>query len=327
MFDLRLGEITEWILSEKLSSVAVQLPEGLKMRALEIADGISSGTGIPVTVLGDPCYGACDVRAGHTDIADGLVHFGHSRMPSLPEDGKILFIEVFAKPKIDADIPKIADGLPERIGLLATVQYIEILNETKAVLEGRGKKVLIGKGDGRLMYDGQVLGCNCSAAEAVAGEVDCFLFLGEGDFHPLAAALGISKEIFVFNPLTSELRSVSDERDRMLRKRFAAIENSRSAGSFLIIVSGKIGQRRDAVADDMMEKITAAGRKAYKVFMDEIRPESLSVYGADAYINTACPRLATDDSMKFGKPVLTPPEAEIALGLRKWEDLEFDVIR
>ena len=327
MFDLRLDEIVEWVRSKNLSSVAIQMPEGLKIRALEIADHISSNAGVPVTILGASCYGACDVHVDYEDIADGLIHFGHSHMPSIPKDERILFIEATAKLEVEDGILRIVDSLPDRIGLLATVQYIETLDEAKTVLESCGKKAIIGKGDIHLKYNGQVLGCNCSAAESVVDEVDCFLFIGEGDFHPLTAALGIKKELFIFNPLTYELRSVNEVKDRIMRKRFAAIESSRSAESFLIILSEKAGQRRDAVADDLLKKVNAAGKKAYKVFMNDISPESLTAYNVDAYINTACPRLTMDESARFEKPILTPLEAEIALGLKKWEDYEFDAIR
>ena len=48
--------------------------------------------------------------------------------------------------------------------------------------------------------------------------------------------------------------------------------------------------------------------------------------GFDAYVNTACPRLALDDQSRFPVPLLSPAEFEIALGLRKWEDYEIDEI-
>ena len=37
--------------------------------------------------------------------------------------------------------------------------------------------------------EGQVLGCNTSSAGAVMEDIDCFLFVGTGSFHPLAVAL------------------------------------------------------------------------------------------------------------------------------------------
>ena len=326
MFNLRLDDITDWIRDKRLSSVAVQLPEGLKIRATEIADHIFSETNVPVVIIGDPCHGACDMYVNYRDIADGLVHFGHSPISPL-SDENVLFIEALADLDIRDGIERIADSLPERVGLLATVQYITALSTVKEVLEGLGKKVVIGKGDARLKYDGQVLGCNCSAAISVAKDTDCFLYIGEGDFHPLAVAFGTGKETKVLDPVTFDLRSVDDVRDRVLRKRFVAIERAKGAKSFLVVVSTKVGQRRDAVADDLMMKISSAGRKVYKAVMEEITPDLLIAYRVDAYVNTACPRLAMDDSVRYDKPILTPPELEVAIGLREWDDYEFDEIR
>ena len=327
MFDLRLDRAAEWIRSKGFSSVAIQLPEGLKIRAHEIADGISSKAGVPAVIIGDPCYGACDVYADYKKFADGLIHFGHSPMPSVTIDENILYIEAFVSIDIKEKMTKIAKDLPNKIGLIAAVQYIGALGDAKNVLESFGKKVYIGKGDARIRYEGQILGCNCSSAEAVSKKVDCFLYIGEGNFHPLAAAFGVGKEIKVLDPITSELRSTNDIRDRILRKRFATIENARNANSFLVIVSSKTGQRRDAVADGIIKKIVSEGRKAYKAVIEEITPNALIAYRVDAYVSTACPRLAMDDSVRYDKPMLTPPEAEIAIGVRKWNDYEFDEIR
>jgi len=324
--DLRINDAAEWVLARKASSVAIQLPEGLKIRATEIADELSSKADVPVVIIGDPCYGACDVRINYREIASVLIHFGHSRMPSVTDDGNILFVEVSANADVKG-MGTTADRLPKNIGLLASVQYTGLLNDVKKVLEGCGKKVSIGTGDKRLSYPGQILGCNCSSAVSVVNEVDCFLYIGEGDFHPLAAAFGIKKDIFILNPMTNELRSLNETRDRMLRKRHAATESARSANSFLVIVSTKAGQRRDDVADDIIKKITSVGKKAYKAIMEEISPDALLSYRVDAYISTACPRLATDDSVRYKRPMLTPQEAEISIGLRKWENYEFDEIR
>jgi 2-(3-amino-3-carboxypropyl)histidine synthase len=298
----------------------------LKIRAAEISDSIFAGTGADVVILGYPCYGACDLFSDYKRYASALVHFGHSPMPSLGSDKDILFVEARATLDISSAVAAAAKELPERIGILATVQYIGLIDGAKTILEGAGKIVVVGKGDSRIFHPGQVLGCNFSTASAAEDDVDAFLYLGEGDFHPLAAVFGTSKKVTVLNPVTGEIRSVDDIRDRILRKRFASIERARTAESFLVIVCGKIGQKRTAEADIITKKITGSGKKAYKIVLDEITPDSLLPYRVDAYVSTACPRIAMDDSAKYPKPMLTIPEAEIVLGIRKWEDYIFDSI-
>jgi len=326
MFEPDLGAIASWIKTRGYETVAVQLPEGLKTDSLRIFDFLSGSTDAKIIILGDPCYGACDLFVDYRRYADALVHLGHSPIHPQEEDEDVLFIEVRVDPDIEDAVRAVSEKLPKRIGLLATVQYVGLIPKAKEILESLGKEVFVGGGDLRIFYPGQVLGCNFSSVSSVNDEVDAFLYFGEGNFHPIAAAFGAKKEMLVINPLTGEIGSADEARDRMLRKRFAVIEAARTAESFLVIVCTKTGQNRTAAADSIIEKVRGQGKKAYKLLLNEVGPDALLPYRVDAYINTACPRIAMDDSARYSKPMLTVIEAEIALGLRKWEDYEFDSI-
>lgn len=326
MFDFQLENIVAWIRDGGYSSVALQLPEGLKIRATEISDYLSEKTGVDVLFIGLPCYGACDLF-NYKGKTDALVHFGHSPIPSQGDDPNVLYIESRSDADLSADILPVLDALPQKVGLLATIQYLDLLPKAKSLLESIGRTVLIGAGDRRIAYPGQVLGCNCSAAESILDDVEAFLFLGEGDFHPLAAAFGVKKEVFVLNPVTKEFRNMSETRDRILRKRFAAIQSAKDAQSFLVIVCSKIGQDRSLQADAAVSKIRSKGLKAYKAVMEEITPMSLMAYRVDAYVNTACPRVAMDDSAKYDRPMITLTELDIVLGEKFWDSYQFDQIR
>ena len=220
MFDLQIEDIESWIRGRGFTSVALQLPEGLKIRATELSDRIFKDTGATVVILGYPCYGACDLFTSYKNYAQGLVHFGHSPIPNLPQDPDVMYVEARAEVDIAESVKRVAGTLPSRIGLLASVQYVGLISKAKEVLESEGKTVFVGRGDSRICYPGQVLGCNCSAAVAVQDEVDCYLFLGEGDFHPLAATFGVERKVVILNPITGEVRSVDDVKDRILRRRF-----------------------------------------------------------------------------------------------------------
>lgn len=326
MFDFQLDNIVAWIRDGGYTSVALQLPEGLKIRATEISDYLTEKTGVETLIVGLPCYGACDLY-DYRGKTDALVHFGHSPIPSQGDDPNVLYIESRSDADVDDSILGLLSGLPERIGLLATIQYLDLIPKVKSILEKSGRKVFVGTGDRRIAYPGQVLGCNRSSAEAVLDDVDAFLFIGEGDFHPLAAAFGIKKDVIVLNPVTSEVRSMAEVRDRILRKRFAAIQTAKNARSFLVIVCSKVGQNRSEEADRAIEKIRSHGLKAYKAILEEITPLSLISYRVDAYVNTACPRVAMDDSAKYDHPMITLTELDIVLGDREWADYEFDQIR
>ena len=326
MFDFELETISRWINDGGFASVALQMPEGLKIRAPEISEFIERETGAIPVIVGRPCYGACDLFDYH-GWTDALIHFGHSPIPSQGDDPNVLYIESRSDADVDESILDSLGALPAKVGLLATVQYLGLIPKVRSILESSGRTVYVGTGDLRICHPGQVLGCNCSAAEAVDADVDGFLFIGEGDFHPLAAAFGMEKQVLVLNPVTGEVRDMAETRDRILRRRFAAIQGAKDAQSFLVIVCSKVGQNRDGLADRMVTLLRDHGRTAFKVVIEEINPTALMSYQVDAFVNTACPRIAMDDAARYSKPMLTPPELEIALGERQWGEYLFDQIR
>lgn len=326
MFDFELETVSRWISDGGYASVALQMPEGLKIRAPEISEFIERETGAVPVIVGRPCYGACDLFDYH-GWADALVHFGHSPIPSQGDDPNVLYVESRSDADVDDSILGSLSTLPGSVGLLATVQYLGLIPKVRRILESSGRSVHVGVGDSRICHPGQVLGCNCSAAEAVNDDVEGFLFIGEGDFHPLAAAFGMEKQVLVLNPVTGEVRDMAEKRDRILRRRFAAIQGARDAQSFLVIVCSKVGQDRSELADGIVGLLRSHGRTAFKVVIEEVNPTALMSYQVDAFVNTACPRIAMDDAARYPKPMLTPPELEIALGEREWSDYVFDQIR
>ena len=110
--------------------------------------------------------------------------------------------------------------------------------------------------------------------------------------------------------------------DALLRKRFAVIEKARGAKSIGIIVSTKSGQHRMALA----QRLAALSPHAVIVTMQEVSPDELLNLGFGCYVNTACPRLAYDDQVRFPVPVLSPQEFEILCGTRNWDDYTIDEI-
>ena len=315
MFDFELETVSRWISDGGYASVALQMPEGLKIRAPEISEFIERETGAVPVIVGRPCYGACDLFDYHGPI------------PSQGEDPNVLYVESRSDADVDDSILGSLSTLPGSVGLLATVQYLGLIPKVRRILESSGRSVHVGVGDSRICHPGQVLGCNCSAAEAVDDDVEGFLFIGEGDFHPLAAAFGMEKQVLVLNPVTGEVRDMAEKRDRILRRRFAAIQGARDAQSFLVIVCSKVGQDRSELADGIVGLLRSHGRTAFKVVIEEVNPTALMSYQVDAFVNTACPRIAMDDATRYPKPMLTPPELEIALGEREWSDYVFDQIR
>ena len=143
MFDFQLDNIVAWIRDGGFSSVALQLPEGLKIRATEISDYLSEKTGVDVLVIGFPCYGACDLF-NYKGKTDALVHFGHSPIPSQGDDPNVLYIESRSDVTLDDSIKGSLKDLPQKVGLLATIQYLDLIPVVKGILESMGREVFVG---------------------------------------------------------------------------------------------------------------------------------------------------------------------------------------
>jgi 2-(3-amino-3-carboxypropyl)histidine synthase len=294
--------------------VALQFPAGLKRRAAEYAARLTEA-GFTVIINGDPCYGACDLALGTLDHADVLVHIGHT---PVDERDDVIF-EPFP---VDFDTAVLANALPhlkhKTVGLVTTVQHIHLIPAMETFLREKGIDVRVADGGTRAPNRGQVLGCSFSAARATkAPEI---LFVGTGVFHPIGIALSTGARVVALDPLTGIGQEVSG--DALLRKRFAVMEKARGAKSIGIIVSSKSGQARMALA----ERLSALSPKAVVVTMREVSPDELLNLGFACYVNTACPRLAYDDQVRFPAPVLSPQEFEILCGVRTWDDYAIDEI-
>ncbi len=312
--------IVEEVRKRGYSRILLQLPEGLKSYATEIADEFS---GVEVFISANPCYGACDVEI-HGDKM--TVQFGHSEIPNIDYPPNVMFVELFSDAAFDAVLGEFSTMVQcRRVGLVASVQHVKKLDEAKKFLMERGFEVLVGKGDGRVKYPGQVLGCNFSAARSIADEVDCFAFLGTGVFHAVGVRIATGKRTYVLDPYTQRVEDIEMHADRIMRQRFGAIALAERAERFGIIVSTKIGQRRERLALALKDMIVGAGLKAYLIYVDDVRPEDL-YYDVDVYVNTSCPRVTYDDYLRFRVPVISPVELQIALKYKLWEQYSFDEI-
>ena len=63
----KIEELVNQVKERKPKSVLLQLPEGLKVHAVEIAEAIQN-EGIRTVVSAEPCYGACDLPDGELNI-------------------------------------------------------------------------------------------------------------------------------------------------------------------------------------------------------------------------------------------------------------------
>jgi len=76
MYNLELEKAIKEIKKQKAKTVCIQLPDGLKPKAKEIADKIQAQTNAKVVIWAGSCFGACDTP-NLKDI-DLLIQWGHS---------------------------------------------------------------------------------------------------------------------------------------------------------------------------------------------------------------------------------------------------------
>lgn len=322
-FDFEEERIKQEITKLGAKRVLIQLPEGLKPEGPRLAKIVEKTGALPI-VSADPCYGACDLATAEAESlgVNLIIHYGHSKLLRY-ERVPTIYVEARATVKVDDAVEKALPMLEKwhKIGLTTTVQHVQTLDNVKEILLHAGKTVIIGDA-GRLNYPGQVIGCDYSNAKSIAKNVEAFLFVGGGRFHALGVALSTSKPTIVADPYEERAYSVDEEARKILKQRWASIEEAKKAKTFAVLVGLKPGQKRLEEALGIKEKLEKNGKTTHLFTVRDINPEVLMEFPTvDAYVNTACPRVSLDDASKFQKPVLTMNETLVVVGELSWEEL------
>ena len=75
-YDLELNKVVKEINKNKVKTTLIQLPDGLKPKAVDIVKYLESKTNSKVFIWAGSCYGACDLPSGEYDL---VVQFGHNK--------------------------------------------------------------------------------------------------------------------------------------------------------------------------------------------------------------------------------------------------------
>jgi 2-(3-amino-3-carboxypropyl)histidine synthase len=324
-YDLELDEVCQTIEKNGYKNIMLQFPEGLKRAATEVKDIIENRTKADVLISADLCFGACDTPLALEPLGmDFLVQFGHTEIPNLKYPIPVMFVEAHSNLDVIPAVKKAIKLLAKKVGLITTSQHIHKLTEVRNYLEQQGFETEVGEASGRTASDGQVLGCDLSSATSISSFVDCFLFVGSGNFHALGVAIATKKPVIIADPYKNEARDCHEIKDRMMRQRFGAIERAKDALSFGIIIGTKPGQTRMKLANDLKMLLEKHEKKSYILVMNQVSFAAVKPFKIDALVSCACPRIALDDYLMYDSPILTPVELKIVLGELKWEDYRFD---
>ncbi|XRB03064.1 2-(3-amino-3-carboxypropyl)histidine synthase subunit [Pycnococcus provasolii] len=323
---------------DKAKRIALQLPEGLAMFALTLADLVETFGGPQVEfaiVLGDVAYGACCVDDLNAKAlgADLLVHYGHSCL--VPVDCTVIpVMYVFVTIAVDVEhlvesikLTSPVIGPSTRWALAGTVQFTHALPAARALLAAEetedGQKAYPCMCDRRgavpqakPLSPGEVLGCTAPSVP----NLDAFVFVADGRFHMEAMMMANpNATAFRYDPYVKEMVREEYDHTGMRQSRRHAVEEARGRlerGGTAVALFGTLGrQGNPRLVKHVVERIEEESSRARVVLMAELRPDRLKALGADVYVQVACPRLSIDWGDEVGDaPLLTPYEVEVARG-------------
>jgi len=323
-FDLEENRLIEEAKKREAKRVLIQLPNGLKSKGAYLSKLIEEQTGATVFISSKPCYGGCDlpICAAKAVKADLVVHYGHAPFTTQNE---ISVIYLFAKATLDLTqlLKKVQTflGGSKKIGIGTTIQHLHALEDFRRSLEDLGYEVIIPSEGKNTRLKGQIIGCDYSSLKHISEKVDIFLVIGSS-FHGLGAALTIDKPVILADPYSNSVSNMEAQKRRILKQRYAFIEKAKKANVFGLLLSTKTGQFNLNLALTLRELLAKAGKTVIMLVDEEIVPEYLTNFtNIEIFVDIACPRLATDDPSRFGKPILTPLEAMVIANKTDWNDL------
>lgn len=330
--------------------MALQFPEGLLLFATTISDILTRFCADTETlIMADVTYGACciDDYTARALGCDLLVHYAHSCL--IPVDvTTIKTLYVFVDIAIDTahlvaalernfldkqDEPAKANSTLKNpkatnttIAIVGTIQFNATLHGVKPLLERAGFRVVIPQI--APLSKGEILGCTSPRISAAAtdnsnhdddDQVDLLLYVGDGRFH-LESAMIQNPDLpaFRYDPYSRTLSRETYDHDEMLRLRRDAVVAARSASSWGIIL-GSLGRQGNPNTMAMIENLLSQrGIPFVRLLLSEIVPAKLAAMShvVDCWVQIACPRLSIDWGYAFPRPLLTPYEALVALGVR-----------
>ncbi len=324
MIQIDENKIFQVIEQRKPRSVALNGAEALLPKLQDVADHITEKCGIEAYVIGDTCWGSCDLNTHASDMlgADILFSVGHTvAMETFGE--KVFMINAFDDVSFDAVAEKCAKGLKDKyktVSLLTDSQHLEKVAGVKKIFEDNGYKVIIGRGKGQLL-DAQVFGCEFYPAWNVQKQVEAYIFLGQSMFHSASVAMSTEKPTFMLDPYFEEYSQVNEFAAGLQKRAILGIYKALDAEKIGLIIGLKEGQFAHVRALELKKEFEKLGKKVQLIALTEITDDRVQIFkGIDAFVQVACPRIATDNHFK--KPMLSVPQALALIKLLKKEPIE-----
>ena len=198
------------------------------------------------------------------------------------------------------------------VALFASVNFLKLDTVKKQL---KNFKILTTKAK-RTHVESQILGCDAyhdSFEKNIIGEADTILYVGDGLFHPKALLLSQKKvkPVVIWDPVNEKMNIITEEDiKKQLLKAKGNFTRYLAAETIGILVSTKPGQQYFNRAKELKEKLEKEGKKAYIFIDNTLQINLLENYPfIDAWVNTSCPRIGTDDITTIPQPLINIKEA------------------
>ncbi|WPK23292.1 hypothetical protein PUMCH_000527 [Australozyma saopauloensis] len=303
--------------------VALQMPEGLLIYSMIVADILEQFGNVETVVMGDVSYGACcidDYTARALDC-DFIIHYAHLCL--VPIDvTKIKVLYVFVTIAIDethlVNTIKLNFAHGDRIACFGTIQFNPAIHGIVDKLASDPEKTIyIIPPQTMPLSKGEVLGCTSARLDKT---LNAMIYIGDGRFH-LESAMIHNPEIpaFRYDPYSRKLTRERYDQQQMVNVRQDAIQTARNAKKIGLILGALGRQGNPQTLDRLEQAFSKVGISVVKIILSEIFPQKLAMFDdIDAFVQVACPRLSIDWGYAFEKPLLTPYEAMVMLNEDTW---------
>jgi len=306
-------------------NVALQFPEGLLLFSTTISDILTRFCpGCSTLIMGDVTYGACciDDYTARALGCDLLVHYAHSCLIPVSVT-QIQTLYVFVDIGIDVShlLATIEGNFKSgsKIAMVGTIQFNATLHGVAPQLRNAGYDVLIPQITP--LSKGEILGCTSPRLKD-EDKVDLILYLGDGRFHLESAMIhNPTTPAYRYDPYSRRLTHETYDHDEMLDVRGNALKSARTAKKWGLIL-GSLGRQGNPHTMKLIEnRLQEKGIPWVNLLLSEIFPGKLAMMDdVECWVQVACPRLSIDWGYAFPRPLLTPYEALVALGVRDgWE--------
>lgn len=198
------------------------------------------------------------------------------------------------------------------VALFASVQFLNFENVIRQLNSlGINVSVLKTKRGERV---GQVLGCNIyrdNFEEDLVKTADCVIYIGDGKFHPSALLFARAKSVLIYNPISDSFKVfVGRDIKKQMNKIKINLKKFISAKSIGILVSLKPGQQQLILAEKL-KLVLEKHNKMVFIFIDNnfnlLDLENFNFI--ECWVNSACPRIGTDDILSISKPLINIRDA------------------